>query len=345
MLSRLLDSLNDLRPKQLMLLAAATGIILFGFIYLALSFIESSTQEEAERKLAEQARPMEAVVVAASDITPRTIIRAGMLKTEELPLDLIPNDAIRDTKNIVGRPAQTAIFAGDMVTERKLYGTTREAGFVGMIPPNCRAVSIAISKLTSTSGFARPGDKVDVVLIPGNRQGGVVRSEVLLQNVTLLAINDMTDKTGSPRLTVTKNEAAEKDGEEEAKTDKPKSVTTVDTSPIDNPASATLALEPSDAMKLLMAAQTGTIYLVMRPLQPEEMYLPTTEFFFAYTPAVETPKVTTPQVPAVTPPTSMPLPAFQPPTSPVAPPGTNGGRGTSPIGGSYEIIPWGGGGR
>ena len=44
-------------------------------------------------------------------------------------------------------------------------------------------------------------------------------------------------------------------------------------------ATATLAVTPEDALKLAVASQNGTIYLVLRPFHPKDVFTINTDFF------------------------------------------------------------------
>ena len=78
---------------------------------------------------------------------------------------------------------------GDVLTDQKVLLDDKQAGFVGMIPPDCRAVSVAINDITGIAGFAKAGDYVDVMVVSDSREKNKVTGEILLQNVLLLAIN------------------------------------------------------------------------------------------------------------------------------------------------------------
>ena len=53
------------------------------------------------------------------------------------------------------------------------------------------------SDVTGVAGFAQPGDYVDVMLVSGNVEPHKVVSELILQNVLLLAINKSVDNTST----------------------------------------------------------------------------------------------------------------------------------------------------
>jgi pilus assembly protein CpaB len=184
---------------------------------------------------------MTQVVMAKDDIPSRTVIQEDMLEIKEIPVDAVPRGAMMSMQDVVGQPAASTIYAGDIVTLSKLIVDKNKVGFVGEIPENCRAVSVGISEITGVAGFAKPGDYVDVILVEKTNQGAT--SRFLLKNVLLLGINQDTAKE--------KDTVKEKAGQAK-------------------PATATLALEPDDMLQLVSAAAIGDIYLALRPFHTAE---------------------------------------------------------------------------
>ena len=239
MFSKLMDVLNDLQPRQLLMLAGGTAVAVFLVVYLALSGMTNKAAEVQKAAPAVQTQTvMTQVVMAKDDIPSRTVIQEDMLEIKEIPVEAVPRGAMMSMQDVVGQPAASTIYAGDIVTLSKLVVDKSKAGFVGEIPENCRAVSVGVSEITGVAGFAKPGDYVDVILVEKTNQGAT--SRFLLKNVLLLGINQDTAA------------AQEKD----VAKDKVRTV---------KPATATLALQPDDMLQLISAAAIGDIYLALRP--------------------------------------------------------------------------------
>ena len=237
MFSKLMDVLNDLQPRQLLLLAGGTAVLVFLTVYIALTGIAGNSDEVKKAAPVVQTQAaVTQVVIAKEDIPARTVIQEGMLEIKEFPVEAVPRGAMMSMQEIVGQPAASTIYAGDIVTLSKLIVDKSKVGFVGEIPENCRAVSVGVSEITGVAGFAKPGDYVDVILVEKTNQGAT--SRFLLKNVLLLGINQDTAQ-----------------GTDGAKTDKAKT----------KPATATLALQPDDMLQLISAAAIGDIYLALRP--------------------------------------------------------------------------------
>ena len=176
------------------------------------------------------------------------VVKAAKL---EVPEELVPSDAVADTAKIVNTSAKTAIFADDVITERKLLSDLKQLTFVGSIPPDCRAVSIGVSEVTGVDGFAKPGDKVDLLLVETDENRSAT-TNILLQDVLLLSINKNMNKNPESAVAA--------DG-------------TITTTAIDNPSIATFALRPDEVLKLISASKLGEIYLMLRPQNPTQEYL------------------------------------------------------------------------
>jgi len=112
--------------------------------------------------------------------------------------------------------------------------------------------------VTGVAGFAQPGDYVDVMLVSSQVENNKVVSEMILQNVLLLAINKQVENNNN---TSAQNNANDKDKAKSQNAGNQPKVT-------GNPAMATMALVPEDALKLAAKAQLGQIYLVLRPYRP-----------------------------------------------------------------------------
>lgn len=262
-------------PRQLLLLCCVIALVVFLLIYFTLTRLTA----EKPKQQPVAAKPTTAmIVVAQKDIAPRELIRPNMVKLKEVPANAVPVGSVHRTTDIIGRPAKVGIIEGEVVTNQKLYASAQDAGLSGRIPPDCRAVTVGISEVTGVAGFAKPGDYVDVMLVSSNVEPHKVVSEMVLQNVLLLAINKSVDSP-PPAQPQNKNANQGQQGNQQANqaANQNKNVTAVG-----NPATATLALTPEDSLKLAAKAQLGQIYLALRPFRPavpnsEETYYSVTK--------------------------------------------------------------------
>ena len=265
MLPKFFDWLSKLQPRQLLALSAGAAIFVFALMYLALTMMID--ERMAMKTLTgEETQPVEIkmspVVVATQDIEPRVMLSRNMLEIKEMPVESIPEGAVTEISAIVNLPTRANIFKGDIMTAQKVYRNLDQGGFVGAIPPDCRAVSVNVNDVTGVAGFAKAGDYVDVLLLEHDDEGAT--SSIILQNVLLLSINKNMGIYQNPKN-------VGNDVTNEAPVN-PAAVA------IDNPAIATLALVPDDVLRLVSASKLGEIYLTLRPLKPLDDYVQATEY-------------------------------------------------------------------
>lgn len=250
MFQKILNKLNDLRPKQLAILAGIAALLMFVAIYAGISMMTGKEVVVNPVEPPQEEKPVietKSVVVAKINIPARTRIQESMLEMKEVPADLITSEAITSFDSVKDVQVKVSIFAGDILTVQKVFNDKGEEGFVGAIPPNCRAVSINVNEITGVAGFAKPGDRVDLLLVEKSNYSAT--TEIILQNVPLLSINQ--DMNGA--------NIVDESG--------------VTTSAISNPSIATFALPPEDVLELISASKLGEIYMMLRPANPRATYV------------------------------------------------------------------------
>ncbi|MFV0636637.1 Flp pilus assembly protein CpaB [Mitsuokella sp. WILCCON 0060] len=263
---KLREFLDKITYRQWVAAAAVVSCLLGLMVYFAISGSDEKPQEQPKTNLVQ-------VVAAKQDIPERTVVKEDMLKVVEVPSDLVPEGAFRDVEDAVDHPTSTAIQQGDIMTSRKVYVDIRMAGFTGVIPSDCRAVTIPISDVTGVSGFAHPGDYVDIMLITGTKENGM-QGRLILQNVLLLAINRTSNLSNVPA-----GDSGSDKSSDSSKDSKDSSSQNVNTKPAsEGMATATVALKPADVLKLAVASQEGTLYLDLRPFKPRDMYTFDTDY-------------------------------------------------------------------
>jgi pilus assembly protein CpaB len=182
------------------------------------------------------------VLVAKSDIGLGQPVGLDDVQWQTWPSATASNNFIRRSDRpdaaaqVAGSIARSPFIAGEPIREPKLVKTNGSGFMAAVLPGGMRAVSTEISPETGAGGFILPNDRVDVILSRREKgaAGEVVTSEIILNNIRVLAIDQV------PR---------EKDGQNSVvgKT-------------------ATLELKPSQAEVLARARQTGTLSLALRSL-------------------------------------------------------------------------------
>lgn len=163
--------------------------------------------------------PMTKVLVASKDMALGERLGDSAVTWREWPQSnveptMITQDAVPDaTEKYKLARARLPIYSGEPIIERKMV-MPNDGGFMSAIlPQGMRAISVAISERSAVSGFILPNDRVDVILtrkLDGpDGSGKVVRSETVLSNVRVLAINQtFRQEAGEDKVTVTEGKTA-----------------------------------------------------------------------------------------------------------------------------------------
>ena len=184
----------------------------------------------------------ETVIVAKTDIAPKTTITAEMIKEVAVPKDYIQPNALKDKKNVVGSITRENVIAGEQITSRRLVVAGKSIGFTGIIPKDKRAMTVAVTEETGVAGFPKPGDYVDVVVTFDQQELGEPVSQIVLQNLQVLATNHEMEGGDSAAQTTAKASAAA------SKTN-----------------TVTLAVNPLEAAQLALSDEKGKVRLALRP--------------------------------------------------------------------------------
>ena len=324
-LNKLIERLTS---KQLLACTGAIGLLIASMVYLTLTHIESTIEDTAEIEKSLRLE-MTKAVVAKVDIPRGAIISADMLTVKNFAVESLPEGTSSDIEEFVNLPTKLEIFAGDIMTTEKIFTDYRQAGFIGMIPENCRAVAVSVDNVTGIAGLMKAGDRVDVILVSKSENG--THSKVILQNVLLLSI-----KSTLP------NSLSEEKAEDESITKEVAKEVTQQVLPASGEVgTVTLALKPDEVTRIIAATTLGKIYLVLRPLKPrsDSMYINETDYYTESERSEPSQRgmfsqPTLPKIPSASPPSSFPNPVL-----PEIP--NNGAKNLTPKNEAFEVIQWG----
>lgn len=291
---------EKMSPRKILLLCTLLAVIVFIVIYSVLSSLLGGKEEKKEEVAVNDLVP---VIEASVDIKPRTIITDDMIKATVVPQNLVPQGALTDKSAVVGKPTSVAIMAGDMITTRKL-NQSGATGFNGLIPKGMRAISFSVNDVTGVAGFAKPGDKVDILLISDKDGENRIASRAILKDVLILAVNK-TSMAPQPARQVKKDENGKPIPDTAPKP-------SGDASSAGTPAVVTVALTPYEAAKLAASQQVGQLQLLLRPYEATMAESDSVSYYVIPMPKAQTPA---PSAPAYTP---APQPSAQAPAPAVS---------------------------
>ena len=191
------------------------------------------------------------VLVASKDVAAGIVLQPSDLEWRMwTPAALSPNfiQEAQDAKAVetyTGAVARQALVAGEPIVAERVVKPGAQGFMAAIIKPGLRAVAIKISADSAVAGFILPNDRVDVMLTrkiqvngPDNSTGEQARSDIILQDVRVLAIADtFRPPTGDAADDPIKGDVA------------------------------TLELSAKDAETLALADKLGDVSLVLRSVE------------------------------------------------------------------------------
>jgi pilus assembly protein CpaB len=183
------------------------------------------------------------IVVAVGQVPRGMTLTEDMLTTRDWPQDFVPDGALFQLEEVVGRTVWIPLVENDPIVVSKLATLGAGRGMAALIPKGMRAITIQTPNVaTGVAGFILPGNKVDVLwTISQTRQDdqtGGGSTVTLLQNVEILAVDQQIEVPNENRVD-------------------PRDLRSV-----------TLLTTPADASKLDLAQNKGTLRLSLR--NPED---------------------------------------------------------------------------
>ncbi len=252
-------------------LLVGLGLVLaFATAYMVYAYVQ---------RVQQQAKPVPTVqvVTAARNIPARTVVSSDMLRVTQIPATVRLPQAILDPSQATGKVSKTPISTGEQVLTNKLFGDRVESGLAFVVPPGKRAVSVGVNEVVGSGGLIQPGDYVDVVAVielkvpqaepkpaaspqpaPANAVPDTVAvAQYILQNVEVLAVAQKIEgetpaaPSGSSNPLLPARSQPPQPAAQQAPA-QPQART------------ATLAVAPDEAARLILAEDKGRIRLVLR---------------------------------------------------------------------------------
>jgi pilus assembly protein CpaB len=221
------------RTSTIVMIAFA---VMFGLLAVFVAQTWLNSQAEMRMKSLEaNKKPVSTrtIVVAAKPLRFGNVLAADQLREVAWPEASLPAGSfakITDVLSAGKRIALTAIEPNEPVLSAKITGPNGRATLSAMLREGLKAATVRVNDIDGVGGFVLPGDHVDVSLTRMIDKANA-SSEVVLQNVRVLAIDQLADE----------------------RTDKPTVAKAV-----------TLEVDVVGAQKLSLAASVGTLSLILR---------------------------------------------------------------------------------
>jgi pilus assembly protein CpaB len=141
-----------------LVVALLAGVV--GFMTLS-----GAAPQEADQQVG--APPEVSVVVAAQQVGVRSRLTAEDVEMREMPVDAIPETAVRQMEDAVGKITMAELYPGEVILEQRLVDPDVVAGngrTAVVINDDQVLLAFPAGDLMSNLGILKPGDHVDLLL-------------------------------------------------------------------------------------------------------------------------------------------------------------------------------------
>lgn len=214
-----------MRQKGYFLLALIFALLAAGAVFLYLQQLEMQVKEDVQ---------YQTIPVAGEHIPAHTQLTPEMVTSVEVPVSQVRSDVLLNGTEINGATARVPLYPGEPLIKEKLVFTGETHGGLSyLIEPGKRAVSIAVNEVIAVGNMILPGDQVDVlaVLEAKGSEGSVSYSTICVQDLRVLAVGQTLTSSGGK---------------------------------VPPGATVTLEVLPDEAQQLVLAAERGSIRLLLR---------------------------------------------------------------------------------
>ena len=179
--------------RQLIVLGVAL-IAAIGALFL----IKGMGARPAPAQAQAEVIPGQQVLVALHDIPQGAALSAGDVGPRLFPSASVNSGFMRESQqsDIVGAVTRRAFVQGEPIIQGSVIQPKDRGFMAAQLEPGYRAVAVKIESKTAAGDFIQPNDHVDVILTNhvtlhnGNNQDEEVRSEIVLEDVRVLAIGE-----------------------------------------------------------------------------------------------------------------------------------------------------------
>ncbi len=207
-----------MRVNTLITLGASVAFGILAIV-LARGWIEGALEDEFASKQAtfqnvdiatQNLRP---VLVADAQLNFGDVLSRENLRLVDMPYDLLPEGSYSSFEDLFSGSNQKTVVLTRMGYNEpligfKISGPGGRGSLSALISEGKRATAIRVTDVAGVAGFVLPGDSVDVIYTRNedSRRGGdgILYSDVLLQNVKVLGIDqDLDEHANTPNVVST----------------------------------------------------------------------------------------------------------------------------------------------
>lgn len=165
-----------MKQRQMTIVAVACGVVCAACVALFMASVQGEADSARAEALARYGGEQVEVYVAARDIVAGERVDLSAVETKLWVADLLPDNAVQDTSDVVGKTVTSSIFKGEVITQKRFDA---DHGMLD-IPAGKQAVSVPAKAVQAVGGAIQAGMSIDVY------SSGDSATTALASNVSVL---------------------------------------------------------------------------------------------------------------------------------------------------------------
>jgi pilus assembly protein CpaB len=183
----------NIRTLLTMAVAVLLGLVA---VFLVRNYVGQA--QRAPSQTAAGPAGVKPVVVAAAPIPRGTALAPNLLKVVNYPADAVPAGSVSTVAELGapgpnGRLVLRALAPNEPILMNQVTGPGGKLILSTVVSAGMRAVSVRSNDVAGVAGFVLPGDRVDILFSRGTADNGQPVTQVLAENVKVLAIDQLSD--------------------------------------------------------------------------------------------------------------------------------------------------------
>lgn len=165
-----------MKQRTMTTIAVAAGAACALCIALFMASVQGQADTARTEALARYGGEQVDVCVATRDIAAGERVDFTAIETKPWVAGLLPEGAVRDSGNAIGKVATTSILKGEVIAEKRF-----EEGHESFdVPAGKQAVSVPVKTVQAVGGAIRPGMSVDIYAAGDSTTSALVSDVVVL---------------------------------------------------------------------------------------------------------------------------------------------------------------------
>ena len=186
----------NLKVNKSLLAGAISALLCAMCLALYLTQVNGEVERARAEALARYGGEQLEVVVANRDIAAGEVVGDSMVDTKMWIADLLPEGAITERADVVGKKLGSSVLSGEVLSSKRLY----EASSSLDIPLGLTAVSVPVRDVQAVGGAVEPGMTVDVYATGPTSTTRLINGVLVL--ATSMAVADSPSATSVSWITL-----------------------------------------------------------------------------------------------------------------------------------------------